>query len=273
MTQRRRRRRRPDLDALAVGPAALTVDEARDLQRAARLAGQPVLLMAQHPLGATAPWGRPTRATRGLRRERRGGAVDLLGPGQLRVYVVGDLEACGWYHLRSLTRRLERGVLRTLGEYGVRGLTLPGVSGVWVGPRLLATVGVGLCGRWTQFGLSLGLSPPSPQPDQGAWAPSSGAEPTPSSLVGAGPARTTLEEEAGPVDLLDVAEGLVIHLGHHLRLRPRSLDMAGFRDHLASMGRGTGDASRSVDPSPSKPAALPAATSAGVAGRPPTHTP
>jgi lipoyl(octanoyl) transferase len=62
---------------------------------------------------------------------RRGGQYTYHGPGQRVVYVMLDVGARG-RDVRCFVRDLERWVIATLAEFGVRGDIRPGRVGVWV---------------------------------------------------------------------------------------------------------------------------------------------
>lgn len=98
----------------------------------------------------------------------RGGKVTFHGPGQLVLYPVLTLGRRGappshaaafprdlhWY-----VRSLEEVLIRTLGEWGLRGERAPGLPGVWVGDRKVAAVGMS-CSKWvTTHGAALNVAP------------------------------------------------------------------------------------------------------------------
>jgi lipoate-protein ligase B len=81
-----------------------------------------------------------------VRRVGRGGEVTYHGPGQLVGYGIVDLFRRG-LSVRQYVRGLEEAVIRTAAAFGVQGTRVTGQPGVWVGPRKLASVGIGLR-RW-----------------------------------------------------------------------------------------------------------------------------
>ena len=86
----------------------------------------------------------------------RGGRSTYHGPGQLVGYPILDLTSRG-RDLRGYVRNLERVVIATLADFGIEGHALdqPHASGVWVGERKIASIGV-RCARWvTSHGFSL----------------------------------------------------------------------------------------------------------------------
>jgi len=88
----------------------------------------------------------------------RGGDVTYHGPGQLVAYPLLNLNAwrlsVGWY-----LRTLEQTVIDLLGDYGLPGERVDGLTGVWVRGAKVAAIGIGLR-RWTTFhGVALNVSP------------------------------------------------------------------------------------------------------------------
>jgi lipoyl(octanoyl) transferase len=88
----------------------------------------------------------------------RGGRSTFHGPGQLVCYPVLDLSDRG-RDLRRYVGALEQTVIATLADFDVEGRTIEGqhASGVWVGDRKIASIGV-RCARWvTSHGLALNV--------------------------------------------------------------------------------------------------------------------
>src|SRR5262245_58140546 len=71
----------------------------------------------------------------------RGGGCLLHVPGQLAIYSVVALDRFG-LGLRAYLDRLQRTLLAVLADFSVEGQTHSERPGVWVGPRLIAGVGV-----------------------------------------------------------------------------------------------------------------------------------
>jgi lipoate-protein ligase B len=99
-----------------------------------------------------------TRLGMDLVETNRGGRFTYHGPGQLVGYPVLDLKAyradVHWY-----MRRLEEVLIRVLGGLGVRAGRVPGQTGVWVGDRKIASIGVAIR-RWvTAHGFALNVAP------------------------------------------------------------------------------------------------------------------
>lgn len=76
----------------------------------------------------------------------RGGKATYHGPGQLVGYPVLDLRGRGQDLHRHL-RSLEQGLVELSRRVGVNAQTREGLTGVWVGERKLASIGVGVR-RW-----------------------------------------------------------------------------------------------------------------------------
>ena len=86
----------------------------------------------------------------------RGGDVTYHGPGQLVGYPILDLR--DWKRdVGAYVRALEQTVIDTLADYGVAAGRIPKLTGVWVGERKIAAIGVHLS-RWvTSHGFALNV--------------------------------------------------------------------------------------------------------------------
>ncbi len=145
-----------------------------DLQRrlvAERQAGESddTLLLAEHDPVLT--WGRDggedqVLVSREVLRRKgisifavdRGGSITFHGPGQLMIYPILDLRRHGSdVHLHL--RRLEEAVIRTLGDWGIKGSRRSGLPGVWVGSAKIAAMGVAVAKGVTSHGAALNLDP------------------------------------------------------------------------------------------------------------------
>jgi lipoate-protein ligase B len=88
----------------------------------------------------------------------RGGQATWHGPGQLVAYPIVSL-AERRQSIRAYLRDLERAIVATVGSFGIAAEFRDGATGVWVGPRKLASIGVAVR-RWvTWHGLALNVSP------------------------------------------------------------------------------------------------------------------
>lgn len=90
----------------------------------------------------------------------RGGDVTYHGPGQLIGYPIVALDnlPCG-RDLHRYLRDLEEGVIRAVASFGLPAERRPPFTGVWVGPRKIAAIGVAVR-RWIAFhGFALNVDP------------------------------------------------------------------------------------------------------------------
>jgi len=90
----------------------------------------------------------------------RGGDVTYHGPGQIVGYPIVGLESLpGGRDLHRYLRDLEEAILRVLASYGLEGSRRPAYTGVWVGDRKVAAIGVAVR-RWVTFhGFALNVNP------------------------------------------------------------------------------------------------------------------
>ena len=79
----------------------------------------------------------------------RGGEVSYHGPGQLVGYPILDLRGHG-QDLHRYLRDLEEVLIRTLAVWGLEGERVPGRTGVWVGDRKIAAIGIKVS-RWVSL--------------------------------------------------------------------------------------------------------------------------
>jgi lipoyl(octanoyl) transferase len=93
-----------------------------------------------------------------LRWVNRGGGALLHLPGQLAVYPILPLDWRG-LGLAAYVERLQRVLIAVLDDFGTRGITRPGQPGVWVGQRLIASVGVAVRDWVAYFGAVLNINP------------------------------------------------------------------------------------------------------------------
>jgi lipoyl(octanoyl) transferase len=86
----------------------------------------------------------------------RGGQATYHGPGQLIGYPIIDLRRCG-QDLHRYLRWLEELLIETLAEAGIAATTRPGLTGVWIGDRKIASIGVGVRHWITMHGFALNV--------------------------------------------------------------------------------------------------------------------
>ncbi|MBM4417552.1 MAG: lipoyl(octanoyl) transferase LipB [Chloroflexi bacterium] len=151
----------------------LPVAEAASLQRTyveRRRSGaiEDIVLLVQHPptytIGRTGSLehvliAETERSRRGidLLHLDRGGDVTYHDPGQAIAYPIIDLRLRGGDIHRYL-RDLEAAILETLGVFGVAGETDGRYTGVWLGTRKVAQIGVKVSGGVTSHGVAINVS-------------------------------------------------------------------------------------------------------------------
>jgi lipoyl(octanoyl) transferase len=127
------------------------------------------LLLLEHPpvvtLGRTADpnhvlLDRATLRARGIElfETGRGGDVTYHGLGQLIGYPIVALPE-GRRDAHRYLRDLEESIIRTVGEFGVKARRVPSLTGVWVGDRKIAAIGVRISRGWvTSHGFALNVA-------------------------------------------------------------------------------------------------------------------
>lgn len=84
----------------------------------------------------------------------RGGQATYHGPGQLMCYPIVDLHRCG-QDLHRYLRWLEQTLIEFLATYKISATQREGLTGVWVGNRKIASIGVGVRHWITMHGFAL----------------------------------------------------------------------------------------------------------------------
>ncbi len=127
------------------------------------------LLLLEHPHVITLGSGsRPEhvlydereRTRRGIElyQTGRGGDVTYHGPGQLVGYPILDLKP-DRQDLHRYLRDLEEVLIRTTARFGLEGRRSQGMTGVWVGGKKLAAIGVRVSSGWiTSHGFALNVN-------------------------------------------------------------------------------------------------------------------
>jgi len=137
----------------------------QDTMVAARHEGRigDALLLLEHPhvytLGRGAAERYLTAPPRDvpIYRVSRGGQVTYHGPGQMIAYPILKLEGSG-RDVHAYLRALESVIIETLRIYGIQAQRRERLTGVWVGTRKIASIGVGIR-RWiTLHGLALNVN-------------------------------------------------------------------------------------------------------------------
>jgi len=86
----------------------------------------------------------------------RGGQATYHGPGQLMGYPIVDLRRCG-QDLHRYLRWLEQTLVEFLASCGISATQREGLTGVWVGNRKIASIGVGVRYWITMHGFALNV--------------------------------------------------------------------------------------------------------------------
>jgi lipoyl(octanoyl) transferase len=134
--------------------AALRLQDAMVRARLADAIGDAILLL-EHPhvftLGRGADIGFLRHRPRGIEVHRvsRGGQITYHGPGQLIGYPILKLDGAARDVGRYL-RDLEATIIDALGAIGIVATRRIGMTGVWIGDKKIASIGVGLR-RWVTF--------------------------------------------------------------------------------------------------------------------------
>ena len=88
----------------------------------------------------------------------RGGDVTYHGPGQLVGYPIVRLED-GEKDAHAYLRNLEQGLIDVAAHYGIAASRVEGLTGIWVGQKKLAAIGVRLSTGWiTSHGFALNVT-------------------------------------------------------------------------------------------------------------------
>ena len=126
--------------------AALELQE-RLVESKQREASADVLLFVEHPHVYTL--GRGGKESNVLAPEEvpvictsRGGDVTYHGPGQLVVYPIIDLRSKLRKDVHRYVRNLELSAIHTLKDFGLAGTRRPPFTGIWIGDKKIAAIGV-----------------------------------------------------------------------------------------------------------------------------------
>jgi lipoate-protein ligase B len=125
-------------------------------------AGEDLLLLLEHPPVFTLGRGADeqhllTPREVPVHRVSRGGEVTFHGPGQLMGYPLVDLTRHG-RDVHLYLRGLEAVLIEVLATYGIPAHRETGRTGVWVGEKKIASIGVGVR-RWvTYHGFALNVT-------------------------------------------------------------------------------------------------------------------
>ena len=120
-----------------------------------------ILLLVEHPhvitMGKSAKPENILSKTLPIFKVERGGDVTYHGYGQLVGYPILDLSTRG-KNIRDYLRTLERTLIETLDNFGITAQRIGGRTGVWVGQKKIASIGVAVRTWVTFHGFALNVS-------------------------------------------------------------------------------------------------------------------
>ena len=142
--------------------AALALQE-QLVTRKQREPSADVLLFVEHPHVYTLGRGADESnvlAPRDVRvyRTGRGGDVTYHGPGQLVVYPIIDLRSRLRKDVHRYVKNLEFSAIRTLEDFGLTATRRPPFTGIWIGDRKIAAIGIAVRRCITFHGLALNVN-------------------------------------------------------------------------------------------------------------------
>ncbi|OGS19457.1 MAG: hypothetical protein A3J83_04815 [Elusimicrobia bacterium RIFOXYA2_FULL_40_6] len=88
----------------------------------------------------------------------RGGSITLHCPGQLVGYPIIDLNRYG-KDIHKYINKLEEVIIKILNDFEIKGVRREGFTGVWVGQKKIASIGVGVKHWITYHGFALNVNP------------------------------------------------------------------------------------------------------------------
>jgi lipoyl(octanoyl) transferase len=122
-----------------------------------------VLLFVEHPHAYTLGRGgnqanvvAPGGVT--VYRTGRGGDVTYHGPGQLVVYPIIDLRSKLRKDVHRYVRNLELSAIHTLMDFGLAAARRPPFTGIWIGDKKIAAIGIAVSRCITFHGLALNVN-------------------------------------------------------------------------------------------------------------------
>jgi lipoyl(octanoyl) transferase len=93
-----------------------------------------------------------------VHRTGRGGDVTYHGPGQLVIYPIIDLRSKLRKDVHRYVRNLEWSAIRTLHDFNLNAKRRPPYTGIWIGDRKIAALGVAVRRCITFHGLALNVN-------------------------------------------------------------------------------------------------------------------
>lgn len=91
-------------------------------------------------------------------RTNRGGDVTYHGPGQLVVYPIIDLRSKLRKDVHRYVKNLEFTAIETLRDFGLSGVRRPPFTGIWIGDKKIAAIGVAIRRCISFHGLALNVN-------------------------------------------------------------------------------------------------------------------
>jgi lipoate-protein ligase B len=91
-------------------------------------------------------------------RTSRGGDVTYHGPGQMVAYPIIDLRSKLRKDVHRFVRNLELSAIRTLRDFNLEAARRPPFTGIWIGDKKIAAIGVAVRRCITFHGLALNVS-------------------------------------------------------------------------------------------------------------------
>jgi len=120
-----------------------------------------ILLLVEHPhvitMGTSAKSENILSRTLPIYEVERGGDVTYHGYGQLIGYPILDLSSRS-KDIKSYLRNLERTLIDTLVHFGIAAQRIEGRTGVWIGQKKIASIGVAVRSWVTFHGFALNVS-------------------------------------------------------------------------------------------------------------------
>jgi len=119
-----------------------------------------ILLCQHHPvytIGRSSRQTVPENLPYPVYKVERGGDLTYHGPGQLVGYPILKLADLG-LRPRSYLRALEAVLMEAVAAFGVAATTVPGLTGLWVGKKKLASIGVAVRGGVSYHGFALNIN-------------------------------------------------------------------------------------------------------------------
>jgi lipoate-protein ligase B len=119
------------------------------------------VLLCQHPpvytIGRSSKQAVPEALPYPVRKIERGGDLTWHGPGQLVGYPIFDLRGLG-LKPRSYLAALEAVLIEAIAPFGVQATTVKGFTGLWVGRKKLASIGVAVRAGIAYHGFALNMN-------------------------------------------------------------------------------------------------------------------